>query len=123
MFEQYCLEHNIRLPKELVDKEAILASPDMIDRIGQMCKEFPQELQWLVDARISKIREYLVLEALPVEVMELRYAILEVASIEKDALYYAEKREALLAMKEKESEDNKNNPSEADTSSESVGTL
>jgi hypothetical protein len=109
MFEEYLLKHELRLPDPLIKAEEIMNDEQKLARIGAMVKEYNEELKLIVEARISPMREYLLLNAIPQEVSEVRYAILEVAQLLGDTQRYANAYDAMRKLESEKKDEQSSN--------------
>lgn len=99
-FEQYCLSKGLNMPKDLCKSEDILNSPEKLSRVGNMCKEYKEELKLIIEARIAPLREELLMDCTPYEVLEIRRVIMEIATLLSDIDSYVINREAQITVEE-----------------------
>jgi hypothetical protein len=102
MFEQYLLTREIKLPEPMITSREIMDNPEILTRVGAMVKEYRHELDLIILARLSPLREELLLRAEPVEVTELRRVILEIATFADDFNGYDNALTNLRKLQEEE---------------------
>lgn len=101
-FEEYCLSKGLNFPKKLCQSEEILNSPERLARIGNMCTEYKEELNLIIEARIAPLQEELLLRAIPMEVPEIRRAVMEIACLSSDIDSYISNRESQIKAEEEQ---------------------
>lgn len=94
---QYLLSCGIHLPKPLIQSDEIINDPEKLARVGDMVNTYKDEIRLIIEARIAPLREELLMECLPYEVLELRRAIMEIASLMNDIDSYSKNRNAQIA--------------------------
>lgn len=104
--ERYLLA-GLRTGKPLVTCEDILNDPSKLERVGTMVKEYREELDLIIQARISPIREDLLLHCSPYETVQLRNIIIELAMLGDDFNKYVNGLELLMIENAKKAEEEK----------------
>lgn len=89
LLESYLISRGLYDPKQDTKKE-ILENEALLSAIAGAWNNDKEAIQTVVRARLDVIRDTLLLEAVPQEVMVLRQALLEVAAILTDFESYYE---------------------------------
>lgn len=105
---KYLLERQVKFPKPMIPLEEIVNDPEKLERVGGFIKNNREELTLIIEARLEALREELLMEAIPYEVMELRRAIMEIATLLSDFQSYETALEAKKKQDDKKAEDEAN---------------
>lgn len=101
-FEQYCLSKGLSLPKELTPRSEIISNPEMVGRVGDMVKTYEPELRLIIGARIESLKNELLMDCTPYEVLEIRRCIMEIATLLSDIDSYIKNRDDQILFEEQE---------------------
>lgn len=112
-FEQYMLSCGIKFPKDLIQSDDIINDPEKLARVGDMVKTYREELRLIIEARIAPLREEMLMNCTPYELLELRRCVMEIASIMNDIDSYTKYRDAQISrdqeIREAEAQGQSNN--------------
>lgn len=88
ILEKYLYQTGLYDPKRDMSEE-ILADRELLAQVAELWKSNEKVIRAVIQARLSPIREELVMNATPPEVLVLRQALVEVAAIITDFQRYA----------------------------------
>lgn len=87
--EKYLLDRGLSEPDRELDRE-ILETPELLAKAATAWSHGKEGILLVVRSRLMKIRQELLFKAVPQEVMVLRQALVEVASLLDDFERYSE---------------------------------